>query len=223
MRPCALAALIAIWLSAPSARAQQPAARALSGSRCYAGSDAGLDGRRVWVDGREVPGKPEELTLSIGASFACSVSLGRPTLGLLGLVHAAAVNRGYDRERSDLDTRADVALGPELRLQLRGRRPYDSVHVSLPIGYTATFSEAELGRAVRQRYENGYGINVGLIAGYILSGPAQGVQFDVVHHLYWLAMDHTEQLVGTPAPALRQRYRILQYMIGVSVSYAFWL
>jgi hypothetical protein len=185
-------------------------------SRCYGAGELLADGRALWIDGRRATVAGTWLGTGVGGEAGCSGSVGAAWFGLLALGRVAIGERLIDREDFG---HVDIAIGPELRW--RTTRPGTSVHVSLPIGYTRMWIEPSFGRAVVQKYELGEGINVELLAGFAQFWGHHGFQIDVVHALYWVSIDHSERLAAQSGPVVRERYRVLEYAMGVAAGYAY--
>jgi hypothetical protein len=159
----------------------------------------------------------------IGITTGYSHALGDPRYGIVLLNRFATADSAWSRQRGENRYRIDLAIGPELRLPIRERRPFSEWYFNLPIGPSLSSNRPGPGRAVREDYSAGYGFNVGLNGGVGVAGAQNGgtIGGGYLLHVQWL--EHTARLSANPDSARRQRMRTLDHVIMMTFGYAFWL
>ncbi len=211
-----MAAVVATMLSRVSA-ANADASRSLPvprPSRLFLGADVGfLVPGPVSIDGKRVAGEGGNLYFGLQTGYSHALS---HRIGVLGLTRIGGWKTALAEARDEQRYRVDLALGPELR----GENANDGWHVSAPLGVTIAQSQAgTTGRAVRDSYGPGRGVNFGLTGGFHLPGPRSrgGAYFDLswITHITWI--DHTAKLTSSGA-AIAESYAYVDHMLVLSVG-----
>ena len=211
-RPAAKTAVLVAMMSWSCAAAADVPTRAamVSRSRLFAGFEIGYIGQPIlWIDGKRATEGRGILNAGFHAGY--SHSLGR-YFGVLGLTRFGTWRSEWAEARGEERYRVDLALGPELRIG-------DGWHVSAPMGVTIAQSQAGTGRAVREWYGPGRGLNFGLAAGYAFPGR-HAAYFDLAWLLHVTWIDHSAVLTSSGALS-KESYKYVDQLLLLVVGYQY--
>lgn len=183
-------------------------------SRLFAGTDFGfiLPGA-AWGDGKRVAGEGGNLTFGYHAGYSHALS---QRFGVLGLTRFGIWRTALAEARDEERFRIDLALGPELRV---GDRT-GGWRLSAPLGVTIAQSQAgTTGRAVRDSYGPGRGLNFGLVGGFDISPPRSSgglyVDFSWITHVTWI--DRTARLTSSDS-VIHESYSYVDHLMLCTVG-----
>lgn len=179
-------------------------------SKLFAGFEIGfMRPPTLWIDGKRAT--EGEAKLNGGFHAGYSHSLGR-YFALLGLTRFGTWNTPLAGARGEGRYRVDLALGPELRIG-------DGWHVSAPMGVTIAQSGAGTGRAVRDWYGPGRGLNFGLAGGFAFPG-LHSAYFDLAWRMHVTWIDHFARLLSSGAVA-KESYEYVDHQLLLVVGYLY--
>ena len=141
-------------------------------------------------------------------------------LGLFAGVGTGGASWSLDRGESR--SRAQFALGPVFIAPFPGA-PGTELRIGLPVGYTYAWFNPAKGRAVKETFSNGHGMNAALVVGVDITGKHHGAFVDLAYALNLTWLTHTATLKSDPSVRSQQEHRYFEHglMLGAGYVYRF--
>jgi hypothetical protein len=216
-RPSAISATLFALLLAPRARAEETTVPPRS--RIYTGLSGSLTSNpTLSIDGQKQPseGNSPGFAYTVGYLQRLMPHLGAVLTGGFGPTSTA-----WSSDRGESRTRADLAIGPVFCGTLGQSHPYVEWRLALPVGYSWAWFRQARGRAVEEKYSDGHGLNLSLVAGLDFFGQHHGGYLDVAYaaRLTWIT--HSATLNSDPTIHSDQAYRYFEQAAVFGAGYAY--
>jgi hypothetical protein len=116
--------------------------------------------------------------------------------GIHALLRIEGLNTDFAESVGEGRAAVDFGVGPELRLQTRGRRPNVQWRLALPLGFTRVYMSGASGRAVEATNTDGNGFQMAAIGGVDLAG---------LHYGGYIQLEYVLRVFGSTRTSVSQQ------------------